>query len=268
MTKVINIFLMLLVISTTAQVKADQLTAMIDMSVKQMKSDPDFKGFTACLEVSESKFLQAFRKTMRYCMDKHAFAEFPENAMNACFDSQTEQRLGISGSRYKRCGEEYPGDEASSEAADVDYSNMSEEELEQQMLVEQQRAKELLGSIVAMSEAASKGTEGQITLPIYSPSKIVTHIMDDEDNPKAIPVALFHSNDSLSKIAAFYDNHLNGYDKKTYDEGMVIYMMNMEKDFEPLADIELYQQLPHVAIYQFADDNGKQKTSIEIAYIK
>jgi len=262
---------MLLVISATAQVKADQLTAIIDMSVEQVKSDPDFKGMTACLGVSESKFLQAFRKTMRYCMDKHGFAESSENAMNACFDSQTEQRLRISGSLYKKCKAEYPDDEASSEGANVDYSNMSEEEFKQQMLVEQQRAKELLGSIIAMSEAATKGTEGQITLPIYSPSKIVSHFMDgmvNEDNPKAIPVAIFHSNDSLSKITEFYDNHLTKFGKKTYDEGMVIYMMNMKKDFEPLADVELYQQLPHVAIYQFVDENGKQKTSIEIAYIK
>jgi len=262
---------MCVVINITTQVKADQIDAMIDMSLEQLKLDPDIKGMTTCLGVSESKFLEVFRNTMRYCMDKHGFAESSENAMNACFNSQTQQRLGTDKSLLNKCKDEYPDDEASSEGADVDYSNMSKEELEQQVLVEQQRGKELLGSIIAMSEAASKGTEGQITLPIYLPSKIVSHFMGDmvnEDNPKAIPVAIFHSNDSLSKITEFYDNHLTKFGKKTYDEGMVIYMMNMKKDFEPLANVELYQQLPHVAIYQFVDENGKQKTSIEIAYIK
>jgi len=95
MTKLMKLFLMLVVFNITTEIKADQLDTMIDMSINQIKQDPNINEMTDCLNVSQSKFLNAFRKTMRYCFDKHDFSDQAENAMNDCMDRQLQQnRIG------------------------------------------------------------------------------------------------------------------------------------------------------------------------------
>ena len=271
MYKTINHLLFIFIFSFVVETKADQLDAIIEMSVEEMKKDADFKGMTNCLGVAQDKFLKVFRKTMRYCMDKHGFSEQAEIAMDICFNTQTEKGLGISSSVFNKCKAKYPDNESDKNSDEMDYSNMSQQEIAEQMEIEQQQAKEVMESAIAMSHAMSKGTEDQVTLPVYPSSQIISHFtqgMINEDNPQALPVAMFYSPDSLAKIIAFYDSHLARFDKKKFDGNMVVYMMNMADDFEPSTDMDAFQKSPHITLYPFMDEKGEQKISIEIAYKK
>jgi len=181
-----------------------------------------------------------------------------------------QQQLGVTTSVLKECKERFP-DEALEEEIEVDYSNMSDEENQQQIQLIQQQSNEMLESLLETSKTLSKGTETQITLPIYPSSEIVSHFTKNDNNQDTqykIPVAVFFSNDNLLQVKTFYDKQLANFDKKEIDGGMVVYMENMIENFNFFKHLELYQQSPHVTIYQFSNQQGEQKVSIEIAYNK
>jgi len=267
--KIVARALVVLLLSGPAIAIADQTDAMIEMAIGQMQRDGDLDEITSCLGVSEAQFLDAFRNTMRYCMDKYGFDVSSQEAMTACFESRTKQQLDVSDSVMDRCEERFAEDEE--DEAPMDYSRMSDDEIEAQIALEQRQAMEMMESILAMSKEASKGTEGSISLPIYSPSEIVLHHlngMTDEQGEATLPVATFSSSDSVAEIAVFYRARLTDFEEKDYDGEMIIFMETLPRTFDPLADIDVYMRTPHVAIYEIASGSKGTNTTIEITYRK
>lgn len=266
-----NTLIGLLLLSTLSTLaKADQIDNIIKMSLNQMKQDPEMQEVFNCLGVSESKFYAVYKKTFRYCFKKYGTDDSADDKMGTCFGNQTAQGLNINISKFAECENEGPQDDTDSvEMDDVDFENMSPEELQEYVKQEQQAGLQELEETMTMIKAMSQGTEDQVTLPIYAQSKIVSHFTNEMDSQKKagiLPAAMFQSSDSIAKIAAFYDTELSNFDKKLYEEdGMVVYMENTPKGFELANDMDSYQKIPHVAIYTVKTPSGS-KTMIEIAY--
>jgi len=271
MHKIPVVALAVFLLGQTFVVKANQIDAIIDMSIRQMQREGDLGEITACLGVSEASFLQAHRDTMRYCFDRHGIDEASEAAMNNCFAKQSKQRLNVNDSVYRQCEEAYPDEE--SEQTEIDYTGMSEEDFEKQIQFEQQKGMEMLDSVLAMSKAASQGTEALVTLPIYSSSEIVSHYpkgMTNSMGKLLLPVATFVSSDSTVKVVEFYIRALPKFELDNAEGEVYTFMKKIPKDLKELSfdmdNLPLYS-IPHIQIYAVKID-GKDKTNIIIVYQK
>lgn len=252
-----------------AIIKADQVDMMVDMSINQMKKSGEIGDISHCLSVSEAKFISAFKKTMRYCVDKYGLVGAKEEALNNCFESQNKSDLGVSDSVFNQCSEKYSDNESESDE-NQDYSELSDEELMNKQAAE---SMELLNDLTNAVQTMSQGTENLVTLPVYSPSKIVAHYTDGMTygaDKRTLPIATFISMDSLEKVINFYKNSLPDFELHQEEGDMFTFMQEIPDNFRELSmDMEnmpLYS-IPHIAIYKIKLD-GIEKTNIAITYLK
>ncbi|VUD58492.1 hypothetical protein TDB9533_02436 [Thalassocella blandensis] len=141
----------------------------------------------------------------------------------------------------------------------------------QQAVVQENMDK--MGRQMQMLSKASEGTLDSITLPMYNNSNVLMHVpqgMKMGEGVKALPAATFSSSDSVDKIAAYYQKTLPNYKVKKMDDGQVIIMETMPKDFDVLKHFNEYATTPHVTITPVADAGvglpKGTKSTIEIAY--
>lgn len=268
MKKINLLVIFYLTTNYTLPVAADQVDMMIDMSVTQMKSAGELSDISKCLGVTEAKFLDTFKYTMRFCADKHGFEEESEQALNTCFSEQSKQGLGVSESVFKQCEERFAEEEVTDD--EIDYSELSEEQFEQRMKRQQQQSKQALDSMMAMSKAASRGTEDQVTLPIYTKSEIISHYtkgMTNSLGKNTLPIATFISRDSVDKVVKFYQKELPDFELDVFQESMYTFIKEIPANFNEMmmdTNMPLYS-IPHVEIYGITVDGSKQ-TNIAITY--
>lgn len=273
-------FCLLLIASLNFSFKshADQLDMMIDMSIKQMKLDSNFSEMTQCLNVSESLFISAMTKTMRYCFEKHGKGDSSEQAMDQCFQSKSLKNLNISSVVYKKCQQQFSDDESSqntetNEQNSDPFEGMTEQQVRQKIAEQQAQGMQQLEQMADMIKGMSQGTEGLISLPIYQPSEIASHYtsgMDKQNGNKTLPVATFTTGSSVTQVVDFYKKALSDFEMD-HAVGDVYTLMKkipnnlMELSFD-LENLPLYS-IPHIEIYSLKM-NGKQQTTIVIVYKK
>ena len=257
------------IISVTVTANADQWEPVINMAVEQLKQSGESGVVSGCLGVSESKFIKEYRPMLKSCLSKHGISG-DEAAMDQCFVDEIVSRFGTPESKVLSCKEQIA--ETEEEQEEIDFSNLTDEEAQALIAKQQQQAMKEMEAMVQASKAASKGTEHLITLPVYAQSEIVAHYsmgMSFDDGKFSLPVATFSSGDSVNAIVEFYKQKLPNFQSKDYGDGLVIFMEKIPENFEPLRDMETYQNTPHVAIYTVgAGDSKALQTTIEIAYSK
>ena len=248
--------------SVSAQ--ASQIDNIVNMATEQFRTSGELSAMASCVGSSEAKVLVAYRETMKFCMSKHGFLEASESALDMCMETQASKRLGVKPAKLTSCMDGIESQQIAEEEADIE--NMTEAEFTAYVENQREQALSQMDSMVQMSKQANKGTEGAVTLPVYSSSEIVAHYTEGfslTPGVKGIPVATFVSKDSVDQITAFYKKALPDFDKKVFDGNMVIFMQNMPSDFDPLKDLEMFQQTPHVSIFKMPSGT---ETSIEVAY--
>lgn len=256
------LFAMLVV---TLPSKSYNIDFVVNMAVEQMKQSGVLSGISSCLNVKENEFLKAYTKTVRHCLNKHGMDESSEAAVQSCFTDQTKARLNVSDSVFNQCSQKFAETE---EEAEVDYAELSDEEFDKHLEKKRLEEIETMKSMVEMSHAMNKGTEKNITLPVFPGSKIIAHYqkgMTINENTQTLPVATFSSTKKVQEVVDFYRKKLPKFKLKKDSDQSFILMESIPEGFDTLKDIALLYNTPHIEIYK----NGSAKdadTSIVISY--
>lgn len=245
------------------QSHANQIDVIVDFAMQQFKQSGKLSLAASCVNDSEANVLNVYKASIKHCMTTHGLNGDDDSILNSCMQDQVTSNLNVSASE-RQC---LDGLEDSEMAQDkTQFDDMNPADFEKYAQDEKQKALEKLELLSQMSQKASKGTQSSITLPVYSPSKIMSHYTDGfalGGASQGLPVAMLTSEDDFKNIVVFYQKKLPHFDKKIFDGEMVVFMANMPDDFDPLEHLELLQKTPHVSIYKL----GTTKvTNIEIAY--
>jgi len=263
MLKIILLILTVTIINSPSLARADQIDAIIDMSIKQMQNEKDFGEMTKCLGISKPKMLEGYRKVLRFCFDNVGFEESEEDAMGACLDQQRKQQLGISDAAFAKCDEKFPEEDEQdpSANADVDFENMSPEEYQKQMdkqiALDRQNSEEAMNAMTEMFKSSAKGTENLVTLPIFQPSEIASHFvkgMTSGAGKQTLPVATFSSSSKLKRVVDFYKKELPGFEVNSFEDSYT-FMKKIPQNFENISINKINM-------------NGKETVTIAITYQK
>jgi len=253
----------------STQTIADQWEPMINLAVEHLKRSGQLSEIASCVGTSEAQFIAKYRTVVKSCFKQHGTAlegDAGEDAMDACLESQMLRQFNISQNTLSDCQEQF-ADEVLVET-EPDYSALSEAELNELISQEIEQGHQALDMMLEASKEASEGTEHLITLPVYQDSQIMAHYamgMRREDGSLTLPVATFSSSDSVEKIIAFYQQQLPNFEMKNFQGGLAIFMEKIPDEFNPLADMQIYQSIPHITIYALGGDSS-DSTTIEIAY--
>ena len=263
MKKIITIIAVITLFNLTTMAKADEYDAMVDMVMNMMKQSGNVSRMSTCLDISEDSFLKKYKKTIEECISK-------DSLEGDCVETTAPKYFGMPLEQLDKCGGDDSDDEHADEEDDIDYSELSEEEVNALLIKKQAEGLAALEQMAAMIQASSKGTEHKISLPVYSPSTLRSHFlhgMRNSEGETTLPVATLTTKDSISKVVAFYKKALPKFE---VDESQDIFrfMKKVPKDIFKLSlDLEklpLYF-IPHIEIYSMNGSDGDQ-THIVISY--
>jgi hypothetical protein len=241
--------------------KADENDAMVEMVVNMMKQSVDIDRLTNCLGVTETKFIDAYTKTIEACIPK-------DGLEGSCMEELAPEILGISKAKFDSCT---PDDEVAKQEEEIDYSTLSKEERTALLAKQQAEGMARIEEMTAMLQKSSEGTEDHISLPIYNPSTIASHYsrgMQNSMGKTTLPVATLTTKDSLEEVIAFYKKSLPDFEIKD-NMGVYYVMKNIPDDLIKLSfdtqNLPLYF-IEHIEVYSLKISD-KDTTFIVISYV-
>ncbi|TCS37101.1 hypothetical protein [Reinekea marinisedimentorum] len=261
----------LLLISAGSFAGEAQNEATFNMMSSMMKQSmaQEIEPVAQCLGVSSAKLESIAVQVMDSCYSQHKNADsgkFPDILSNCVVQGMDKnvQGMGISEAKLNACK---PGNDDDDED---DYAAIAPE----QMMQHQAEDMAELEQAMAMMAKASEGTLAVISLPIYSNSQVIMHLVDGmeiREGQKALPGATFASPDSLDEILAFYQAELPEFKLFTMDNGDYLLIEGAPDDFDMMKNYNEYITMQHVYIQPitggtvpFAPANSQ--SMIEIAY--
>ncbi|WP_343818025.1 hypothetical protein [Colwellia asteriadis] len=248
-------------LTTILTVKANESDAMVEMIVSMMKKSGEIRDLSTCLGITEEKFINAYTDTIKLC--------FPKDALQGdCMDEMVPEIFGLPQSKFEACTSD--DSEYAQAESDIDLSTLSDDE--RNALLDQQRTEAManMEEMAAFMKKASEGTEGKITLPVYSPSSLTSHYingMESSSGNKTLPVATFTTTDSVDEVIEFYKKSLPNFE--IGNSGEIYYMMeklpgNLSQLSHDLENLPLYF-VPHIETYSLKM-SGEETTLIVISY--
>ena len=261
---------------------------MAEYAIRGMKAQGNLQAMAKCSGLSEKKLEDSIRSGIMAC------AQHIENdaALDQCTEKEMMKRTGINRSTIAECDQSLSQDderEAQLDAYDQEiesiYDAMGDneptpaqqqrlDELHQAMMQENMKA---VKNAIELSSAASQDTLDEITLPIYKNSTVMMHLQnpegffgkDKKTSHKILPAATFQSPDSSDKILAYYKKALPDFEIATIDDGVIVLMEGMPKDFDLLQHFQELQSQPHILITPEKNNptlKSETQSTIEIGY--
>ncbi len=257
----VSVILVIALLNISTLVKAGENDAMVDMMLNMFKQSGAIGPLSNCLDIPEPVITKAYKKLVGFCILK-------DGLEGNCMESLAPEYFGVSNDKFLACTSD--DTEVAEQEEEVDYSTLSEEERTALLAKQQAEGMALLESMTALVKKNSKGTEGEISLPIYSPSTIITNYTSGMENSKGemtLPMASFTTKDSVEKVTEFYKKSLPDFEIK-YNMNTYYVMKKIPEDLTKLSfdteNLPLYF-IPHIAFYS-SSASGQKETTIVISY--
>jgi len=247
LTVIASTALLSLSVSTKAA-DSSETDAMVEMIMTMMKQQPgEIKEGVECLGITEEEFLKGYKKTLEICL--------PQDMLEGdCTQKEAPKQLGVSQEKFEKCAADDEEGTENTQGNDIDYSELSEEEAEALIAKQQAEGLAAMEAMLAISKQASAGTEDKITLPVYTPSTLVSHYTSGMKNSKGkstLPVATFTTANSIEEVVAFYKKALPKFEIKK-DGSYYFLMKNVPSNFDQMSldmeNLPLYF-IPHIEIH-------------------
>ncbi|MGO1659312.1 MAG: hypothetical protein ACTHYN_12020 [Marinobacter sp.] len=271
---------------------ANPMIERMKMAVERQYENGAFEAIADCLGVTEEKILEAAHANLSSCGD--SIEEFESCSSNI---AEAARVIGVSEEELTKCGEQEdqrrsvstrnnPAEEKLDALYDKigDRAPTSSEQkqitaLTQEMVaISQKQTEGQLAELVDSIKAHSQNTENLVTLPIYSPSTIVSHSTeeaikmmpkDELNGVNFLPSAVFESSGNLQEIVDFYKGKLSKLEGKPIDNDSYIFMENLPENFSFLKNYKDTVSRPNILIRKASKAMGSNegvKSIINITY--